>query len=84
MVHRSSRAQKSRGGFFSHALHKGVEFAQGMDGFVRRYGGQMRNFAMAAAPALLKAGAPALSAGVAAAGQAADSYATLRNQMDAY
>ena len=43
----------------------------------------MRNFAMAAAPALLKSGNPMLSAGVAAAGQAADSYATLRNQMDA-
>ena len=83
MVHRARHTMnKSRGGFFSHLAHRGTEFLGGVDHFVRRHGPTMKNAAMMIAPALLKAGNPALAAGVATAGQAADSYSTLRNQLD--
>jgi hypothetical protein len=74
---------RARGGFFSaaqHAVHQGL---QGLDGFVRRYGPFAKNAAMMIAPALAKAGQPALAAGVATVGQGMDSYASLRNQLDA-
>ena len=80
MVHRHSR--QPRGGFFSqasHAVHQGL---QGMDGFVRRYGPLARNAAMMIAPALAKAGQPALAAGVAAAAQGMDSYSQLRSRLE--
>ena len=80
MVHRHTR--HPRGGFFSqasHALHQGL---QGIDGFVRRYGPMAKNAAMMIAPALAKAGQPALAAGVAAAGQGMDSYSQLRSQLE--
>ena len=80
MVHRHTR--HPRGGFFSqasHAVHQGL---QGLDGFVRRYGPMAKNAAMMIAPALAKAGQPALAAGVATVGQGMDSYASLRNQLE--
>ena len=73
---------RARGGFFSaaqHAVHQGL---QGLVGFVRRYGPLAKNAAMMLAPALAKAGQPALAAGVAAAGQGMDSYANLRSQLE--
>ena len=72
---------RARGGFFSaahHAVHQGM---QGLDGFVRRYGHLAKDAASVIAPALLKAGQPALAAGVATVGQGMDSYANLRNQL---
>ena len=80
MVHRHTR--HPRGGFFSqasHAVHQGL---QGIDGFVRRYGPMAKNAAMMIAPALAKAGQPALAAGVATVGQGMDSYSQLRSQLE--
>ena len=74
-MHRHSA--RARGGFFT-AVHHGL---QGIDGFVRRYGPLTKNAAMMLAPALAKAGRPALAVGVTAAGQGLDSYANLRNQL---
>ena len=79
MYRHSSRA---RGGFYSQASHAIHQSLQGIDGFVRRYGAQAKNAAVMLAPMLAKAGQPALAAGVAATGQAMDSYATLRNQLE--
>ena len=73
---------RARGGFFSQASHAIHQSLQGMDGFVRRYGPMAKNAAMMLAPALAKAGQPALAAGVAAGGQAMDSYSSLRNQLE--
>ena len=80
MVHRYSRHH--RGGFFSQAHHAINSGVQGMDGFVRRFGPQAKNFAMMVSPMLAKAGQPGLAAGLAAGAQAMDSYASLRNQLD--
>ena len=79
MYRHTSRA---RGGFYSQASHAVHQSLQGIDGFVRRYGAQARNAAMMIAPALAKAGQPAMAAGVAALGQGMDSYANLRNQLE--
>ena len=79
MYRHTSRA---RGGFYSQASHAVHQSLQGIDGFVRRYGAQARNAAMMLAPALAKAGQPALAAGVAAVGQGMDSYANLRSQLE--
>ena len=73
---------RARGGFFSQASHAVHQSLQGIDGFVRRYGPMAKNAAMMLAPALAKASQPALAAGVAAAGQGMDSYASLRNQLE--
>ena len=81
-MHRSHHANRSRGGFFSQAAHAGKEFVHHIDGVVRRYGPTIRQIAATVAPMLLKSGNPALAAGVATVGQAADSYASLRNQLD--
>ena len=53
----------------------------GIDNFFRSNGHRLRNIAAVAAPYLAME-APALAAGVAAAGQAASSYSTLRDQLD--
>ena len=79
MYRHTSRA---RGGFYSQASHAVHQSLQGIDGFVRRYGAQAKNAAMMLAPALAKAGQPAMAAGVAALGQGMDSYASLRNQLE--
>ena len=73
---------RARGGFFSQAQHAVHQSLQGLDGFVRRYGPLAKNAAMMLAPALAKAGQPALAAGLAATAQSMDSYATLRNQLE--
>ena len=73
---------RARGGFFSQAQHAVHQSLQGLDGLVRRYGPLAKNAAQLLAPALLKAGQPALAAGVATVGQGMDSYANLRNQLE--
>ena len=73
---------RARGGFFSQAQHAVHQSLQGLDGFVRRYGPLAKNAAQLLAPALLKAGQPALASAVAVAGQGMDSYANLRNQLE--
>ena len=52
----------------------------GVDSFFRTYGPAMKQIAQIAAPALAGSN-PALAAGVAAVGQAADGYAQLRSQL---
>ena len=80
MVHRHTR--HPRGGFFFQASHAIGQGLQGLDGFVRRYGPMAKNAAMMIAPALMKAGQPALAAGVASVGSGMDSYANLRSQLE--
>ena len=63
-------------------MHAGKEFVHHIDGFVRRYGGQMRNASAYLAPMLAKSGNPALAATAAVMGQAAGSYSSLRDQLD--
>ena len=72
----------SRGGFFSHMQHKGMEFLGGMDNFVRRVGPLAKNAAMTIAPMLARGGQPALAAGVASIAQGMDSYSQLRNSLE--
>ena len=61
-------------------MHQGREFLAGVDSFFRSYGPTMKQLAQIAAPALAGTN-PALAAGVAAVGQAADGYAQLRSQL---
>ena len=73
---------RARGGFFSQAQHAVHQSLQGLDGLVRRYGPLAKNAAMMLAPALAKAGQPALAAGIAATAQGMDSYGSLKNQLE--
>ena len=61
-------------------MNQGREFLGGVDSFFRTYGPAMKQVAQIAAPALAGSN-PALAAGVAAVGQAADGYAQLRSQL---
>ena len=81
-MHRRATTIRARSGFFSQAQHAVHQSPQGIDGLVRRYGPWAKNAAMILAPAMAKAGQPALAAGVAAAGQGMDSYANLRSQLE--
>ena len=65
---------------FQRAAHFGREMLSQTDSFFRHYGPAVRNVAQMVAPALAKAN-PALAAGVAAAGMAADNYSSLRNAL---
>ena len=78
-MHRYTRGRRQRS-FLSHALHQGRQFMSGVDGFFRSYGPAMKQIAQIAAPALAGTN-PALAAGVAAVGQAADGYSQLRSQL---
>ena len=78
-MHRYTRGRRQRS-FLSHAMNQGREFLGGVDSFVRHYGPTMKQVAQIAAPALAGSN-PALAAGVAAVGQAADGYAQLRSQL---
>ena len=67
--------------FFRNAAMQAARVGMGVDNFFRSNGHRLRNIAAVVAP-YLAAEAPALAAGVAAAGQAASSYSTLRDQLD--
>ena len=58
-----------------------VRVGIGVDNFFKSNGHRLRNIAAVVAPCVV-AESPALAAGVAAAGQAASSYSTLRDQLD--
>ena len=76
------RTRRGVGGFFfRNAAMQAARVGMGVDNFFRRNGHRLRNIAAVVAP-YLAAEAPALAAGVAAAGQAASSYSTLRDQLD--
>ena len=76
-MHRSRRGGH---GFFSHAVHHTKAFLGGADHFFRHWGPAMRQAAMIAAPTIAPSH-PALAAGIASVGQAANSYAELRQQL---
>jgi len=78
-MHRFNRGARHRS-FLSHALRQGREWLGGVDHFFRSYGPAIKQVAQIAAPALA-ASNPALAAGVATVGQAADSYSQLRSQL---
>ena len=78
-MHRYTRGRRQRS-FLAHAMNQGREFLGGVDSFFRHYGPAMKQVAQIAAPALAGSN-PALAAGVAAVGQAADGYAQLRSQL---
>ena len=78
---RPSTTRRRRIGFVGQVAHFGREFARHADVFVRRFGPALKIAAMSAAPALAAAGAPQAAAAVAVAGQSADSYSQLRQQM---
>lgn len=75
------RTRRGVGGFFRNAAMQAARVGMGVDNFFRSNGHRLRNIAAVVAP-YLAAEAPALAAGVAAAGQAASSYSTLRDQLD--
>ena len=77
---RTQTGRRQRG-FVNRILHHGREFGRHADAFVRKFGPALRIGAQSLAPALLSAGMPQVAAVTAVAGQAADSYSQLRNQM---
>ena len=78
-MHRYTQGKRQRS-FLSRAMNQGREFLGGVDSFFRTYGPAMKQVAQIAAPALAGSN-PALAAGVAAVGQAADGYSQLRSQL---
>ena len=78
-MHKYNRGVRHRS-FMSNAMHQGREFMRGTDHFFRSWGPAMKHVAQIAAPALASSH-PALAAGIAAVGQAADGYSQLRSQL---
>ena len=62
------------------AVHLGRKMLGGADHFLRTYGPGMKQLALQIAPALAHSN-PALAAGIATVGQAADGYSQLRTQL---
>ena len=62
------------------AIHLGRRALGGADHFLRTYGPGMKQLAMGIAPAIARSN-PALAAGVATLGSAADGYSQLRKQL---
>ena len=62
------------------AIHLGRRALGGADHFLRTYGPGMKQIAMGLAPAIARSN-PALAAGIATVGQAADGYSQLRQQL---
>ena len=75
-----SRRPQRRRGFMNEAVHLGRKMLGGADHFLRAYGPSLKQLAMGIAPAVARSN-PALAAGIATAGQAADGYASLRQQL---
>ena len=75
------RTRRGIGGFFRNAAMQAVRVGMGVDSFFKSNGHRLRNIAVVVAP-YLAAESPALVVGVAAVGQAASSYSTLRDQLD--
>ena len=76
----ASRRPQRRRGVLNEAMHLGRRALGGADHFLRTYGPGMKQLAMGIAPAIARSN-PALAAGVAAVGQAADGYSQLRTQL---
>ena len=76
-MHRARRG----GGFFRKFWRHTQHGAHQVDGFFRTHGRQIREVAMAVAPALAPT-QPGIAAGVATLGQGAASYSALRDALD--
>ena len=74
------RARGRGGGFWRNALLHTQYYGRQVDNFFRTNGNRIRDIAATVAP-LLAPENPALAAGVAAIGQGAASYSTLRDQL---
>ena len=77
----ASRRPQRRRGVLNEAMHLGRRALGGVDHFLRAYGPGMKQIAMGLAPAIARSN-PALAAGIATVGNAADGYSQLRTQMD--
>ena len=64
----------------SEAVHLGRRTLSGADHFLRAYEPSMKQLAMGIAPAIARSN-PALAAGIASVGQAADGYSQLRTPL---
>ena len=64
----------------SEAIHLGRRALGGADHFLRAYGPSMKQLAMGIAPAIARSN-PALAAGIATVGNAADGYSQLRTRL---
>ena len=62
------------------AVHLGRKMLGGADHFLRTYGPGMKQLAQGIAPMVAQSN-PALAAGIATVGQAADGYSQLRTQL---
>ena len=62
------------------AMHLGRKMLGGADHFLRTHGPSMKQLAMGIAPAIARSN-PALAAGIATVGQAADGYSQLRTRL---
>ena len=75
----ASRPQRRRG-VLNEAMHLGHRALGSVDHFLRAYGPGMKQLAMGIAPAIARSN-PALAAGIATVGQAADGYSQLRTRL---
>ena len=76
----ASRRPQRRRGFLNEAVHLGRRALGSADHFLRTYGPGMKQLAMGIAPAIARSN-PALAAGIATVGSAADGYSQLRTQL---
>ena len=73
------RPQRRRGGL-NEAMHLGRRALGSVDHVLRTYGPRMKQIAMGLAPVIARSN-PALAAGIATVGSAADGYSQLRTQL---
>ena len=76
----AARRPQRRRGVINEAMHLGRRALCGVDHFLRAYGPSMKQLAMGIAAAIARSN-PALAAGIATVGQAADGYSQLRTQL---
>ena len=75
-----NRRPERRRGIMGEAMHLGRRALGSADHFLRTYGPGMKQLAMGIAPAIARSN-PALAAGIATVGQAADGYSQLRTSL---
>ena len=75
-----TRRPQRRRGFMNEAVHLGRRALGSADHFLRTYGPAMKQLAVGIVPVIARSN-PALAAGIATVGQAADGYSQLRTQL---
>lgn len=80
-LNKMHRSRKGAPGFFRKIWNHTQRGAHQVDGFFRKHGRQIREIAMAVAPAIAPT-QPGIAAGVATFGQGAASYSSLRDALD--